>query len=367
MSWNGSGVYSLPALYFPEAPGNLVDSTRYNGTLNDISTGLNNALAKDGQNSATANLPMAGFKHTGAAGGTATGEYLTYGQRLFAADGTVGAPSLTFASGSTDGFYKSAANTVATSIAGVLANYQDNKYLNVFTKFGVKVGVDWGWTSAAAVMDLSTRGAIFSDLSGLALRWNTYYDGTNSRAKFVGIGTAVNLNDFGFGYFAAPSVAAAAIQTYVTLFQVDQNGIGSMPLNPCVCATDGGTQSRTSATLTIMNGFTVEQVDAAASWNGSSTFTVPTGGGGVYEMRYTGVVTGAGGSVIAQMQFFKNGSNVGLPVEATSASGTDYASISNQLMLNLVAGDTIAAHAARAGGAVSCDFTRGTITIRKVQ
>jgi hypothetical protein len=82
LSWNGSGVYSLPALYFPEAPGNLVDSTRYNGTLNDISTGLNNALAKDGQNSATANLPMGGFKHTGAVAASTSGEYVLFGQTL---------------------------------------------------------------------------------------------------------------------------------------------------------------------------------------------------------------------------------------------------------------------------------------------
>jgi len=80
MSWNGSGTYSLPALYFPEAPGNLVDSARYNGTLNDIATGLNVALARDGQNAATANLPMGGFKHTGAVAAAGTGEYLLYGQ-----------------------------------------------------------------------------------------------------------------------------------------------------------------------------------------------------------------------------------------------------------------------------------------------
>jgi len=80
MSWNGSGVYSLPALYFPEAPGNLVDSDRYNGVLNDISTGLNVALTKNGQNTATANLPMGGFKHTGASSAASSGEYLLYGQ-----------------------------------------------------------------------------------------------------------------------------------------------------------------------------------------------------------------------------------------------------------------------------------------------
>lgn len=80
MSWNGAGTYSLPAAYFPEAAGNLVDSARYNGVLSDLSTGLNVALTKNGQNAATANLPMGGFKHTGAAIAASAGEYLVYGQ-----------------------------------------------------------------------------------------------------------------------------------------------------------------------------------------------------------------------------------------------------------------------------------------------
>jgi hypothetical protein len=119
MSWNGSGVYSLPALYFPEAPGNLVDSTRYNGTLNDISTGLNNALAKDGQNSATGNLPMSGFKHTGASNATVTGEYLVYGQTLLAASGTLAAPGFAFASDTNTGLWRNNADEMQLVTGGV--------------------------------------------------------------------------------------------------------------------------------------------------------------------------------------------------------------------------------------------------------
>lgn len=88
MSWNGAGTYSLPAAYFPEADGNLVDAARYNGTLNDIAAGLNVALAKNGQNAATANLPMGGFKHTGAGAGSTSGEYVVYGQTGVTLTGT---------------------------------------------------------------------------------------------------------------------------------------------------------------------------------------------------------------------------------------------------------------------------------------
>lgn len=80
MTWNGSGTYALPPLYFPEAAGNLVDSTRYNGVMNDIAAGLNLALTKDGQNVPTANLSMGGFKHTSVAPATANSEALVYGQ-----------------------------------------------------------------------------------------------------------------------------------------------------------------------------------------------------------------------------------------------------------------------------------------------
>jgi len=47
---------------------------------NDLATGINTCLTKDGQNTPTANLPMGGFKHTGAGVATANGQYLTYDQ-----------------------------------------------------------------------------------------------------------------------------------------------------------------------------------------------------------------------------------------------------------------------------------------------
>ncbi len=79
MARNGSGAYSLPAGN-PVVAGTVIDAAVQNSTLNDIAAELTASLAKDGQTVPTANLPMGGFKHTGAAAGAATGQYLLYGQ-----------------------------------------------------------------------------------------------------------------------------------------------------------------------------------------------------------------------------------------------------------------------------------------------
>lgn len=80
MPWNGAGTYSLPPAYSPEVNGDVIDAVRYNGLTTDIATGVTNALAKDGQNTPTANLPMGGFKLTGLAAGTLAGESLRFEQ-----------------------------------------------------------------------------------------------------------------------------------------------------------------------------------------------------------------------------------------------------------------------------------------------
>ena len=78
MPWNGSGVYTPPAASFPEVNGTVIDAGRYNPTLNDVAAGITNCLAKDGQNTPTANIPMGGFKFTGAANAAGAGELVTY-------------------------------------------------------------------------------------------------------------------------------------------------------------------------------------------------------------------------------------------------------------------------------------------------
>lgn len=74
MSRNGSGTYSLPAGN-PVVTGTTISSTVHNNTLSDIATALTQSLAKDGQTTPTANLPMGGYKHTGVATASSLTDY----------------------------------------------------------------------------------------------------------------------------------------------------------------------------------------------------------------------------------------------------------------------------------------------------
>lgn len=141
MTWNGAGVYSLPALYFPEAPGNLVDSNRYNGVLNDVATGLNLSLTKDGQNVPTANLSMGGFKHTSVAAATAGGQYLVYGQSNALLVSLTVSGTLTFGSLGNFTVTNAAAPTITLASSGGDRGF-------------------WRYTEASSLMDLDSDGAL---------------------------------------------------------------------------------------------------------------------------------------------------------------------------------------------------------------
>lgn len=89
MPFNGSGGFvSIGAPDFPAVNGQTILAAQYNNQLNDIFTGLGNAVTRDGQSPATADLPMGGFKHTNAASAVAAGQYLVYGQALNGSSGT---------------------------------------------------------------------------------------------------------------------------------------------------------------------------------------------------------------------------------------------------------------------------------------
>ena len=72
--WNGVGGWVTDSLSYGIVP------DRHDTQDTDFQNGINNCLTKDGQNTPTANLPMGGFKHTGAGAATANGQYLTYDQ-----------------------------------------------------------------------------------------------------------------------------------------------------------------------------------------------------------------------------------------------------------------------------------------------
>lgn len=78
--WNGSGTFVLAPSFSPEVDGTTIEAGRYNGLTSDIAAGITGALAKDGQNAATGNIPMGGNKITGLGTGTLSTDAVRYDQ-----------------------------------------------------------------------------------------------------------------------------------------------------------------------------------------------------------------------------------------------------------------------------------------------
>lgn len=79
--WNGSGTFTKSHSWVQDqANGIKIRADRHDDNDNDFLNGINDTLTKDGQNSPTTNLPMAGFHHTNVSSATARNQYLTMGQ-----------------------------------------------------------------------------------------------------------------------------------------------------------------------------------------------------------------------------------------------------------------------------------------------
>jgi hypothetical protein len=78
MAFNGSGTYTLPGAAL--ASGATVSSTENNTFRNDVAAAFNKTLTRDGQATATANIPMGGYKLTGLAAATVSGDAVRFEQ-----------------------------------------------------------------------------------------------------------------------------------------------------------------------------------------------------------------------------------------------------------------------------------------------
>jgi hypothetical protein len=80
MPFDGNGVYTPPAASFPAVALTLIESAKFNSTVNDIASALSSVITRDGQSPATGNLPMGGFRHTGVSNGSARDQYASVAQ-----------------------------------------------------------------------------------------------------------------------------------------------------------------------------------------------------------------------------------------------------------------------------------------------
>lgn len=128
MARNGSGSYSRVS-GTPYVNGSTISEVTVNAEMDDIATALTGSLAKDGQTSPSANLPMATYKHTGVGAASALTDYARYDQLQNSAPqwltSVSGADTITasasptpsaYAAGQTFRFVSAGANTGAATL-----------------------------------------------------------------------------------------------------------------------------------------------------------------------------------------------------------------------------------------------------------
>lgn len=91
MPWNGSGSFTSIFNWEADAAASIpIEASRMDTQEADYTNnGFDNCLTRDGQGVATADLPMAGFRHTGVGNAVAATDYAAYGQVISAAQGAL--------------------------------------------------------------------------------------------------------------------------------------------------------------------------------------------------------------------------------------------------------------------------------------
>ena len=112
--WNGSGTFNRLYSWVADAAAGIDISASRMDADTDLITGngFSNCLTRDGQGFATANLPMAAFRHTGVGNGVAATDYAALGQCQS------GIPSWAIAGGSADALTATFAPAVTSLVDG---------------------------------------------------------------------------------------------------------------------------------------------------------------------------------------------------------------------------------------------------------
>jgi hypothetical protein len=314
MPWSGTGTYSLPPAYSPEVNGTVIDAARYNGLTLDIATGLTAALAKNGENVPTANLPMGGFKHTGAADGNAAGQYLTFGN----ATGSLGNLNVTAATVPANGIYLSAANSVGFATNTTARLNLNTASLSPATDGGITLGADALRFSRLSVQAISDGAAATGNLlisSGTDVRlasgstWQSLNLYTNGSSRLA-IGSTGNV------VIAAPTSAVPTLRITgnagecAALFAPDaghQEALRFEGASPYLGFWNAGSSVRAGFLSMSTAGAAYLSVDAAQSLilrtTAADRITIGSGGNVVIAEPTSGVALTLTGSEILRMVF----------------------------------------------------------------
>lgn len=179
MPFNGSGTYAAPASSWnPGVDGSPATTADFNALLTDLETGLSNAVTRDGQSPATANIPMGSNRITGLAYGTAITDAANVAQTLSPNPRNIGlafavaSNAMTISLKGADGNDPSATNPVVIPFRSATAATGTHSVVNVAAALTVTIssGSTVGSTSAVPqdiyVYALNNAGTVELAFSG---------------------------------------------------------------------------------------------------------------------------------------------------------------------------------------------------------
>lgn len=118
MPFNGSGTFvPLSAPTYPAVAGEVIMAARFNSVLQDVFDGLSGVVTRNGESPWTAAMPAGGFKLTGLAAGTTSGDALMFGQSGASLAGLTLTNALSGTSATLSGAFSGTSGTFSTTLA----------------------------------------------------------------------------------------------------------------------------------------------------------------------------------------------------------------------------------------------------------
>lgn len=215
MSWNGAGTFNrLFSWQADKAAGLDISASRMDADTNNItSIGLGNCITRDGQGQPTANLPMAGFRHTGVQNAVNRTDYAAFGQ---VQDGL---PNWTVAGGSAD--------AITATYTPALGSLSDGQLC--FLRVGASNATTTPTFSpnsltARTITKLGGAALSVADIPGNLAEIILRYNAANTRWELLNPATPSIPNGFITSLmFAAGAVVTAAIGAAAVTYAKIQN------------------------------------------------------------------------------------------------------------------------------------------------
>lgn len=171
MSWSGGtytkGNSATGGWSGDSALGIGIEAGRHDTQDDDFATGINSCLTKDGQNTATANLPMGAFRHTNVGNASARNDYAAAGQVQDSA----------FLWGGTSG---GSANAHTISLTPAITAYTAGQRFRFIAGYTNTAGATLAVNGLAAknIYNASTKAALLGNEIMTGALYEVVYDGT---------------------------------------------------------------------------------------------------------------------------------------------------------------------------------------------